>query len=273
MKKNINKGEDDGVSEVVGFIIILGIMMMGIGLVTLYGYPQLVKEQANANAKNMERNMIVIQNDIKSLTNKNVPFQETSIQVSGGTLMVVNPEDAVPTDPYFRFLKDSIPIELSPGTTEFHPGELRYFSSENNAIIGLQNGAVNLHYFSQPGSVMIADPRWFYDTDTNTTVVTFIRIHSIGEKSQTGIGTIQMKVDQLYPVYDTANDPLITGPFPIVVEYIDPEDNYKKAWSNFFQDKRIFPINENSDPSVSELEIPGVKRLVIKSYDIEIINL
>ena len=76
------------VPEVVGFIIILGIMMTGIGLVTLYGYPALIQEQANANIKNMERNMIVLQNDMKSLTYKSVPYEETTLVVTGGTLSV-----------------------------------------------------------------------------------------------------------------------------------------------------------------------------------------
>jgi hypothetical protein len=57
------KVNEEAVSEAVGFILILGIVITGIGLVTLYGYPVLVKEQSNTDIKNMERAMIVIQND------------------------------------------------------------------------------------------------------------------------------------------------------------------------------------------------------------------
>nr|HPK81343.1 hypothetical protein [Methanoculleus sp.] len=67
---------EKAVSEAIGFILILGIVLTGIGLVTLYGYPVLVKEQSNADVRNMERAMIVIQNDMKSLCFKNVPYKE-----------------------------------------------------------------------------------------------------------------------------------------------------------------------------------------------------
>jgi hypothetical protein len=57
-----------GVSEAIGFILIFSIVIAGIGLVTLYGYPMLLKQQTSANERIMEKNMIVLQNDVKSLT-------------------------------------------------------------------------------------------------------------------------------------------------------------------------------------------------------------
>ena len=62
-------------------------MVTGIGLVTLYGYPILLNEQSNANIRNMEQNMIVLQTDVNSLLYKEVPYKETSMQISGGSLM------------------------------------------------------------------------------------------------------------------------------------------------------------------------------------------
>ncbi|MEG3056147.1 MAG: hypothetical protein RQM90_08745 [Methanoculleus sp.] len=82
--------DDRAVSEAIGFILILGLVLTGIGLVTLYGYPVLVKEQSSTDVKNMERAMIVIQNDMKSLCFKNVPYKESTLQVSGGTLEVID---------------------------------------------------------------------------------------------------------------------------------------------------------------------------------------
>lgn len=270
MKQHVKSMEDAGVSEVIGFILILALMSMGIGLVGLYGYPQLLQEQSNANFKNMERNMIIIQNDMKSLVYKNVPFQETSMQVSGGSLTVVNPVDN-DNNPYFRFKNNTgyiDYIELTPGVTKFHPGELRYNSDGNNAVIGLQNGAVNIHYYSQNGSTMLADPRWYYDQDTSTLVVNLIRIHSSGEISTTGIGTVQMKVK---PLYELINEEFASNQSIIIEYHDDPADLYKTAWDNYFKDVGIFPTRV--DGNSYELKIPNVKRLVIKSNDIEILNL
>jgi len=81
MRGERGRGLDDkAVSESIGFIIIMGIMLTGIAMVTLYGYPALVQEQQNTNIRNMQRNMIVLQNDLKGLTYKNVPYQETMLQ-------------------------------------------------------------------------------------------------------------------------------------------------------------------------------------------------
>ena len=66
--KNLKRGGDGGVSEVLGFLLIFTIIIAGIGLVTLYGYPMLLQQQSSANEKIMEKNMIVLQNDLKSLS-------------------------------------------------------------------------------------------------------------------------------------------------------------------------------------------------------------
>ncbi|PKL57677.1 MAG: hypothetical protein CVV34_06280, partial [Methanomicrobiales archaeon HGW-Methanomicrobiales-5] len=65
-----------GVSESIGFILIFSMVIAGIGLVTLYGYPMLLQQQTSANERIMEKNMIVLQNDVKSLTYKTVPYKE-----------------------------------------------------------------------------------------------------------------------------------------------------------------------------------------------------
>ncbi|MFA7694975.1 MAG: hypothetical protein WCX63_05530, partial [Methanoregula sp.] len=64
--------------------------MAGIGMVTLYGYPMLMQQQTSADEQIMEKNMIVLQNDVKGLAFKTVPYKETSLKVGGGALTVYN---------------------------------------------------------------------------------------------------------------------------------------------------------------------------------------
>ncbi len=71
-------------------MLIFGMVIVGIGLVTLYGYPLLLQQQVGADEKIMEKNMIVLQNDVKSLAYKTVPFKETSLKIGGGSLTVYN---------------------------------------------------------------------------------------------------------------------------------------------------------------------------------------
>ena len=84
------RSNEQGVSESIGFMLIFTIVIAGIALVTLYGYPLLLQQQVGAEEKIMEKNMIVLQNDIKSLAYKTVPFKETSLKIGGGSLTVYN---------------------------------------------------------------------------------------------------------------------------------------------------------------------------------------
>jgi hypothetical protein len=227
-KKRRFKNKESAVSETVGYIIIFGIMMTGIGLVTLYGYPLLLQEQANANIRNMERNMIVLQSDVNSLTYKNVPYQETSLQVSGGTLMV--DKDPSTIHPYFTVKKDA-----STPLLQFYPGEFKFISDNGDAVVVLENGAVHKRYWSDPtGSVMLTKPRWFYDKPTQTFVMSFIRINATNDMAQTGIGTVSMMITGSSEETHDVTWSLVE------VEYkAKPEDNYNVAWKNYFSNPEL----------------------------------
>ena len=120
MNRKYSQKQESAVSETIGFMMILAIMIAGIGLVTLYGYPILIQEQANANVRNMERNMIVLQNDLKALTFKNVPYKETTLQISGGTLFVINPNPPPPQDSQDSLILLSTEASPSPLEQIFH---------------------------------------------------------------------------------------------------------------------------------------------------------
>ncbi|HRY75523.1 MAG TPA: hypothetical protein P5217_04495, partial [Methanoregulaceae archaeon] len=66
MRRTIT-ADESAVSESIGFVLIFSLVIVGISLVSLYGYPVLLKQQANADQQIMEKNMIVLQNDLKSL--------------------------------------------------------------------------------------------------------------------------------------------------------------------------------------------------------------
>ncbi len=255
MKRNSNYNfHDHAVSETVGYIIIFAIMMTGISLITLYGYPALMSEQSNANIKNMENNMIVLQNDIKSLAFKSVPYKETTIQVSGGTLSVKNPATAGGS-PRFEITYSNV-TDSYVMAPPFYPGELHFESDNGEAVVILENGGVIIRYWSSPtGSAMISDPRWFYDSTTKTMVIPLIKIHSDTSLAQTGIGTVQMSIKEEAPIELSYN----SG--QVAVTYIpDITNHHLTAWQNNYFAKLGLPQS-------------NVDNLIIKRYDITIIGL
>lgn len=242
----------NAVSETVGFIIIFGIVISGIGLVSLYGYPALLNQQEEANIRNMEKTLIILQTDINSLAFKNVPYQETAIQVSGGTLSVDSPDPLK----VFKITGPSVDYE-------FKPGELKFQTDTQDVIIALQNGAVVKWQVggSTGGSTMLSQPRWYFDESTATLVITLVKIDANSYKVNTGIGTVMMRID----ASDTPIDESYPGLSTINVTYSDTGD-YRSAWRNYFNEKF-------GSTTTSSVSIPNVQKLVVKTYNVTILSL
>jgi hypothetical protein len=254
---------DSGVSETVGYIIIFGIMMAGIALVSLYGYPLLVNQQATSNIQNMERNMISLQTDINTLTFKNVPYKESTVQVSGGTLSV---DKGNANTPFFT-------ITNSSGTLfTFKPGNIHFREDSQGAYVELLNGAVVQRYSGQAGSVMISDPRWYYDGSQHILVIPMINITSSYNMANSGISTIQMAIE---------HDPVtITYDHPGAVDfsygqgsgYTNSDDIYRKAWENYLNVTPFNMVTYNGAlwDNYTFNPNPQISKLVIKLYTVNI---
>jgi len=258
---------DRAVSEAIGFILILGLVLTGIGLVTLYGYPVLVKEQSSTDVKNMERAMIVIQNDMKSLCFKNVPYKESTLQVSGGTLEVID----------FSESKSSFKIKTTDGqryppSGQLKLGELRYRSDRSTEVITLENGAVITRQEGSTGSAMLAEPRWFCDDDPikdDKTFVIYIMNVTAGERmAKSGMTTVRMQLQET----NTAVHNLSPQSKVTVTYTADTTNDHSVAWKNYLTSPMVDMTKKASSPP-DAYEISDVDKLVIKEYRIEILGI
>jgi hypothetical protein len=247
---------DDAVSESIGFVLIFSLVMVGIGLVTLYGYPVLLKQQASADQRIMEKNMIVLQNDIKGLCYKSVPFKETSLKVGGGSLTVFN-ESLTPQ--VFEILDNGVSIYT------FRPGELRFETLDQGMVVTIENGAVIFRQYGSAGSTVLAEPRWFYDAPTLTSVIYLIGINSTELLGQTGVGTVQLELAQTnYTQYNSLSGHTIT------VKYTpDPANDYSTAWGSYFTNTLDYTYNVG----LGGYDLPPTDILVIKRYDVMVRSL
>ncbi len=255
-----NRWQDDaGVSEAIGFVLIFSIIMLGIGLVTLYGYPVLLRQQASADQRIMEKNMIVLQNDIKSLCYKSVPYKETSLKVGGGSLGVFN---SSLTPQSFNVTINGVLLDAFPLLGK--PGELRYRSNNEGMVVTIESGAVIYRQYGQRGSTMLAEPRWFYDAPTRTAVIYMINISSTGMLSETGVGNVQMELANTS--YGSFSGALFT------VGYVpDPENDYSTAWRDYIVNTLGW---QETYAGSNEYQLPAdTQTLVIKEYDIMVRSL
>ena len=266
----------EAVSESIGYLIIFGLILSGIGLITLYGYPLLMQQQSSANMRNMEQTMIVLQNDIKSLTYKLANYKETSLRVSGGSLSLYGP----------TYTLQKFKIQTPDGSMDaFSPGELRYFSTNDNTVITLENGAVIEKPLSTNGSFMLADPRWYLDNSSNrrTLVINFMNLSTIESSgqllSQTGVGTVRMRLARTNMTTRPADwGPLGGGASISITYYPDNNktimpDGYGLAWKNYLTDPNNFEGDMTcaGDPLKAQslvCQIPDIQNIVVKEYDI-----
>lgn len=257
-KRKIQASYTEGVSESIGFLLIFTLMITGIGLVTLYGYPLLVQQQTSADEQIMEKNMIVLQNDVKSLAYKTVPYKETSLKIGGGALTVYNSQYTPPAST----------ITIRDGSNaiveDFSSGDLTYRSASTNTEVSLQNGAVVKR--QNPGSVMLAEPRWFYDGETKTMVVNLVNLTSNEIMARDGIGTVQMALGETrFDDHVPLND--------IFIDYTyDPDRDYSTAWDNYFRNSLGMTREPATEP-LRTYKFPPTSRLVIKQYEVIIRSL
>jgi hypothetical protein len=262
---------DGGVSEAIGFLLIFTMVIVGIGLVTLYGYPMLLAQQTNADETIMQKNMIVLQNDVKSLAYKTVPYKETSLKIGGGSLVAYNSSFMPPSSSIKIY--DSLGTIYTPLVTGFRSGDLRYESIAAQSDISLQNGAVVKKSTIGQGSVMLAQPRWFYDGTTNTMVVNLISFNTTDYLSRTGIGTVQMQMG------DTSYQSItLAAGNQFFLDYTPDTtgQDYSTAWDSYFTQygNMAYVSTTGSTRKYSFNMAPGTPpTLVIKRYDVWIKSL
>lgn len=253
-----NKKYESGVSESIGFVLIFTMVIVGIGLVTLYGYPILAKQQVSTDVQIMEKNMIVLQNDIKSISYKSVPYKETSLKVGGGSLTVRNA--SFNTTPSFKIWDNNNIFN-----TSFKPGQLHYESVNAQTVIDIENGAVVTRTYFDTGSVMLASPRWFSDYDpvtSNTaTVIYFIGMNSTNTMVDTSVGTVRMQLT-------TTNFTQLSLPMgdTVFVQYIpNPATDFSQAWRDYIVNSLGWI---ETPPNSGIYQLPPSNTLVVESYDI-----
>jgi hypothetical protein len=212
--------------------------------------------------------MIVLQNDVKSLAYKTVPFKETSLKIGGGALTVYNSSYTPASSSIKIYDSNDIVYENA-----FRSGDLRYSSDSAGTDISLQNGAVVLRRHAEPGSVMLAEPRWFYDGQTNTMVINLVNITSTEMIARAGIGTVQMALGETW-FQKTDTPPLVS---PVYLEYTpDSEQDYSIAWDNYFQNPSLGMVLVSGTPGTGAMlkyQLPLTTTLVIKQYEVNIRSL
>ncbi len=265
-----NSGRE-AVSESIGYLIIFGLILTGIGLITLYGYPLLIAQQSSANTRNMEETMIVLQNDMKSLTYQLANYKETSLMVNGGSLSLYGYTNT-PQQFTISWTNTSPPPNVNSYT--FTPGELRYYSTNDNMVITMENGAVIEKPLAINGSFMLATPRWYLDTSTDTLVINLMNLSTTPGTTQllseSGVGTVRMRLSNIRMVMDTVNSGTSVNITYVAYNNLTiMPDGYSYAWQTYLTDPTNLGMSCFSNFPVLNCGLyNSVSNIIIKEYDV-----
>ena len=283
MRTGLKTADENAVSEAIGYILIFTITVIGIAMITVFAYPLLIQSQTHADEISAEQALITLQNDFRALTYGNVPYRETAVRVAGGNLRLI--PAAQSADKFvIRY-----PSASGGGvvTREFKSGELRYVSSAGTAVYSLENGAVLKRENGAAGSVMVAEPRWYFDAadgvrgmgggeSAGTLVIILTKIDGDEGQSLSGIGDVRMS---MLTAPETVDEDYLTpqgmaplGAQAVSLEYVPDRDNdLSTGWENYFTAGIAGGVSGGGfKKSGYKYEFADVGRLVIKTYTVTV---
>lgn len=239
-------------SEVIGPVIILGITILGIGLITLMGFPVINDLQEMASFKNVEQGFTVLDSRASRAALGEAPMQVTDISLGGGTLSI----ESNSSNGY-------ILVELKNGSgvisnlPNITMGKIVYRLGDRE--VAYEGGGVWSKTSSR--SIMLSPPEFHYNGVTLTIPV----INISGNFSTGGKGKVSLNIGKVGEgtqiVYPTASGQNL-NPIPdnVTNVYITIKSEYYEAWADYFEGASLVSVSSypNEKKVVVKLETPPV---------------
>ncbi|XGI83375.1 hypothetical protein ACEU6E_08865 [Halorutilales archaeon Cl-col2-1] len=178
-----NGNDERGVSEVVGFVIVLGIVTTSIGLVYLNGVPALGDQRDAAESENSLRSFALVKDSLDSVSRTDgVSSRDTQVRLNGGALSV-NSGAGSQTWVNVSIINGSDHNICDPEVCNTTVGYVAY--STDSGTVVYENGALIREASASDASVMIEEPDWRISTDR--TVVPAIDVNGSGSVGGEGV--------------------------------------------------------------------------------------
>jgi hypothetical protein len=212
-------------AEIVGHVIILGITVLGVGMISLYGVPSILSLEDMANLKNAEQTFTVLDSHASRAFLGDSPLQTTNINLGGGVL-TVEPNSTSPS--YITVNGGIFNFTMPMGKVEYQLGD---------RIVAYEGGGVWSKYPN--GSVMISRPEFNYNGVTLSLPV--FEINGTGSVGGKGTEVISFR----------KNPVVILFPIPGIIDQL----TWKKQWyfntSNNDSWSPTYYVSSGSNPIVT----------------------
>ncbi len=230
---------EDGVSEVVGYMLLLGIIVTSVGLVSVLAFPIIEDAKENAYLKNMEQGFTVMDSKISLVALGKSPTQLVQMYSQKGDITVYDQTSSRMTVSFTN--KTGTSFELyneSIGTIQYQLGENK---------IAYEGGGVFRKYPGEGDPITITPPEFHYNGETLTLPIIKVK----GNQSTGGNGVLNIFLvsdnipNVLYPNPDFNSEftnPLMIGQQINVVIKSD----YYVAWADYIEQRTEATVTTNA---------------------------
>lgn len=219
----------DAVSEVVGYTLLLGIIVLGIGIISLTALPIIQDAKEQAYLKNVEQGFTVLDSKASLASIGKQPTQIVQMYTQAGDITV--------NDSGLSRIK----VTFTNGTATYvvyneSMGTIQYQLGDNK--IAYEGGGVFRKYPGEGDPVMITPPEFHYNGETLTLPI--IRINSNQSVGGTGVVTLRLVSEQtpnvLFPNPD--DNPEYTNPLLLGKQVnVVIKSDYYKAWAKYIKER------------------------------------
>ncbi len=236
-------------SEVIGYVIIFGIVMLSIGMIYAVGLPVLQSSTDATQFKSIEQGFLILQTDLFKVALDQAPVRTTKLGTAEGGSLRSDPDAC------------NLTIEIThSGTRVNHTiamGNIEFNSRVGS--VACENGAVVVNY--QAGAVMRSNPRMFNSTDQGDILFSLVKIND--SFASRGGGIAQVTISNPRFNESVFNTPAVYQNGELRLKF---DSVYSDAWERFIIDE----FDTTFDPTTGWSEDIPFKKLVIVEYIVSV---
>ena len=252
MNKNFFQSER-AVSEVIGYSLVFGIVVIAIGLIYVAGVPALQSSKDTTQFKSVEQGFLILRTDLLKVALDQSPVRTTKLGTAEGGSLSSDPSAC----------KLSLEITHS-GTVEPHTIELGNieFASRIGSV-SCENGAVLTKYSS--GSIMTSKPRMFNSTDQGNILFSLVKINDSFSSVGGGVARITISNPRFNESIFSTPEVYRNGTLKIKVD-----SEYADAWERFLEDEFDAAFDNPADGTTGWSGEISFNKLVIVEYIVSV---
>ncbi|MDW7777088.1 MAG: hypothetical protein SCH39_12260 [Methanosarcinales archaeon] len=196
------------VSEAIGFILTLGVVILASGLVYANGLPILQQSMDTSHFMEMQESFSLLGQNINEVAYERAPVRNTELKIIGGAMSIRH---------------DSLmQINVNGSINTFELGSVEYFL--DHQITAYENGAVWTKYRNND-TVIVVKPHINYANVTTIPVIELLGTHTKAGEGSARIRAQRSDSSTIYFINATGHNSTITV-----------QSTFYKGWERYFED-------------------------------------